>query len=154
MNVIEIEIDKSTQPADVLKNITDAKLKSGDTLKINSKQDEILKSVAAALLVYYAVLYYFRINMTDKLDAGKLLEEIIKRKSSKQIEKQIKNDFGINVQFQQTDHSEQSFIKEKKEWTNMTISEFGKMYAVDEPDYSDVPVREPNPEYKTWKKDR
>lgn len=154
MNTLEISIDKFTQPADVLQDIRNGNLKYGDTLKVSSKEKEVLKSIAAAFLVYYALMYYFKNYMTDKSGSGKLLDEIIMRKSSEEIEREIAQTFGINIQFQSSDKDEQDFTNEKGDWTAMTSNDFAKVYSADEPDYSDVPVREPNPEYIKWKKDK
>jgi len=42
--------------------------------------------------------------------------------------------------------------QEAKEWYSIAIQSMAKTYSDDEPDYSDVTLMEPNPEYKAWKK--
>ncbi|MCG3167395.1 MAG: hypothetical protein POELPBGB_03185 [Bacteroidia bacterium] len=44
--------------------------------------------------------------------------------------------------------------KEREEWAEIAKQGLAKAYGDDEPDYSDVQLKEPNPEYKSWKKDQ
>ena len=43
---------------------------------------------------------------------------------------------------------------EAGEWYDIAIQSMAKAYTDDEPDYSDVTLMEPNPEYKAWKRDQ
>lgn len=44
--------------------------------------------------------------------------------------------------------------RELDEWTDIAMQGLAKTYGDDEPDYSDVILKEPNPEYKPWKKEQ
>lgn len=47
-----------------------------------------------------------------------------------------------------------SIVKEneEKEWKDLSASNFIEGYGDDEPEYTDGDIKEPNPEYKKWKK--
>lgn len=41
--------------------------------------------------------------------------------------------------------------KEHDQWADLAMQGLAKAYSDDEPDYSDLTLKEPNPEYKPWK---
>ena len=39
------------------------------------------------------------------------------------------------------------FLEEKSEWDTLSIKAFASAYSDEEPDYENITLREPNPEY-------
>ena len=65
--------------------------------------------------------------------------------STAELEKKIKKEFGVSVEIEQAD-------EEEKMWRDLSAHHFLKGYDDAEPEYTLSDVREPNPEYKKWKK--
>ena len=49
----------------------------------------------------------------------------------------------------QEDNATLDFENEREEWFRFALDNFSKGYSDNEPDYKNVMIKEPNPEYKT-----
>lgn len=68
-----------------------------------------------------------------------------KYKTPEDLEQHIKEKYGIKIEVK-------SPLSYDEEWTLSSMMTFNDAYA-NEPDYDNLIVKEPNPDYKPWKKD-
>lgn len=58
----------------------------------------------------------------------------------------------VKVVSKEIDSKSAEVTEERNKWVELAVQGLAKNYSDDEPDYSDVVLMEPNPEYKPWKK--
>ena len=70
-----------------------------------------------------------------------------KYNSAEELENELREEFNVSV-------TTETLPAGPDDWSQMTMSTYERAaYGEDEPDISHIVVREPNPEYKPWKKD-
>lgn len=75
-----------------------------------------------------------------------MIDDLFKEKTVEEIETQIENDYGVKLEVEQRDSDREDFLE-------LSAQAFEQEYG-DEPDYSNVPIIEINPDYNPWKKGR
>ncbi len=102
-----------------------------------------------ALLVFILILvvWHFSRASKKKKTFGDEVEDMLfdKNISAETLEKQIVKEYGIEVEVEQQ-------ADEESRWRDLSAGNFLKGYSESEPDYTEADVKEPNPEYKKWKK--
>ena len=135
MKNVALNIDHTTQPqklADVLKEYD---LQQGDKLTIISLL--ATEMTLLIILISLAVLHHRKVDY-----ASKVLKDIFASKGSKDIQEEIAKEYGIEVQVEAKETSEED------SWRQFSKEKLSKGYGADEPEYDLSMVKEPNPDYK------
>ena len=155
MRTFELEADQLQSIDDVKHFLQEKEVKEGDTLKLITEQTKMIYIVVVLAMVFAAIMSVVSRNKkTDENkkkrqeEGDKILSDIFKGKGKtpQDIEKKIEKESGIKVRVERKQMDE-----EKKFWLKAVSKGIAKAYDT-EPDYSDVPLMEPNPGYKPWKK--
>lgn len=148
MKTVEVNISKSRKPRQILKIFRSRKLAKGDRLRIRKSDDDFPFPVAL-VLVLLVIVWYFTNESKKKKSFGDEIEEMLfdKNMTSDVLEKQIEKEYGVKVEVASEDF-------EDNEWSDLSVKSLAGNYSDDEPDYSDVKMMEPNPDYIAWKKVR
>ncbi len=119
-----------------------------EILKVKTdEQKNTLALVAIVVVVAIAIIYFFnkaRKNRTD--DGEKMLDGLFKNKTIEEIENGVMEEYGIKIEIEQKEMHE-----ERNDWQLLSSQNFIKEYSIDEPEYTDADLKEPNPEYIAWK---
>lgn len=141
MSTYVLSIDKNKKPKDLLKFLDEHNLQKGDKVTLVSESNSV-NTVAMfaviALLTAAFGLYFYRKKKQDD-DTERILDDLFKDYSTvEEYEAYIKKEFGITVE-----HEEQD-----EDWHALSTLSLKNAYDEDEPDISDIEVKEPNPLYK------
>ncbi len=100
------------------------------------------------LLALIAVHWYMRRSQKSELLATELLDDLFKKyNSAEELEKDLQAEFNVTITRETTPGTPEG-------WSQLSMGTFEQAaYSDDEPDISHIAVREPNPEYRPWKKD-
>jgi hypothetical protein len=135
MKNVALNIDYTTRPqklADVLKGHD---LRQGDKLTIITPLATDMTLLI--VLISLAVLHHKKVDY-----ANKALKDIFDSKGSKDIQDEIAKEYGIDVQVETKNSSEEDG------WHQFSKEKLSKAYGADEPEYDLSMVQEPNPDYK------
>jgi hypothetical protein len=133
MKTIELNIDHYTKPQSLAGELKEKNLQQGDTLTVTS----VLSQEMVLLIVLVALGF---LNQRKMGYANELLKDIFDNKDSKEIQREIEEQYGIVVEFEPA--------KEDKGWQQFSNEKLAKAYGTDEPEYDESLVKEPNPDYK------
>lgn len=101
-----------------------------------------------AVLVILVFLIFIEKRKQRQSFGEELLKELFMEfMSVKDAEEAIRREYGIEVTVKHKD-------LEHEAWIKGGLEAFSKGYGADEPDYSMDDIKEPNPDYKPWKKDQ
>jgi hypothetical protein len=121
-------------------------LQKGDTLKVTTAESEEIILVAVVLMIVWAMVFSDKQKRNRQKDGERILESIFKSNTTiEEIEKQVKEEYGVNLVVELQPDEESSF------WNKVSAHSLSKLYSSDEADYSDVTVLEPNPSYRPCK---
>lgn len=126
-------------------------LQQGDDLKVVQKVTPGAENImAVVIIVLMAALWYMSRKARQEKEriAAEILDDVFgKYNSAEELEKELKEEFNISV-------TTETLPAAPSDWSHMSMGTFERAaYGDDEPDISHIAVREPNPEYKPWKKD-
>ena len=140
MSTHVLNIDKHQKPKDIFDFLVKSQPKRGDHLKLVSK--ELLDSRFIILLAAIIPIIIETINKKKKLgDSEKFLKDLFTDFSSiKDYENFIKNEYGVTFTVEQPS-------TEIDDWYNLAAKNFEGAYSDDEPDISEIVLKEPNPKY-------
>jgi hypothetical protein len=142
MKEITIDIDKTKSPKEIYDKLNKEAPKKGDHLKLFSSEES-----RQGFLLFVLVIILLTLSRSIKSYGDIVIDKIFGNyKSEKDLEEEIEREYGIKVTVETKKDSE------RKDWMRMSAIEFEKGYSDPDDDYSDVPVREPNPDYIPWKK--
>lgn len=148
MKTLELNINDIHSANELVDLLSMNNTTEGDTLKLfnaESKNDFIL--IGLLIIVAAALVYYFEKEKSKRQQEGeKILESLFAGKNADEIEKQIKDEYGIIIEIENASETEREF------WNKIAITNLSKAYHPDEPDYSEITLLEPNPNYQPWKK--
>jgi len=116
-------------------------LGKGDKVEILSSNSDQFSSSAAVILVLVAIVYVFGV-LEKKIFVDGILDELFKKEHLDTFERQIEQEFGIDIKVTQDVSVE---MEDREFWNALGSQSFQKAYGEDEPDYADVWVIEPNP---------
>jgi hypothetical protein len=120
MSIIELNINQDTKPQSLASALKKQNLQRGDRLNIKSLLDEEM----SLLIVVIALAVYYKIKVEY---ADKLLKDIFGGMDSIEIQKEIKKEYGINVQMET--------IKGKDNWQHFSKQQLAKAYGTNEYEY-------------------
>lgn len=132
-------------PGDIVDFFENNHLEKGDTLKLLAESENKGTLVLViAIVVVLLLKYLYDSYKLDKQKGGeKILDDLFKGKSVEEIEAQVEQEYGVKIAVEIKKAG-----KEHEDWNSLAMKSLEKMYADDEPDYNDVQVQEPNPDYK------
>ena len=134
---------------EVLALLAQENLRKGDKLDlIISEEEKNLLMVALLLLLAVALLAHFGNKQQQEkriADGERALKDLFEKGNSEEIEKELEAEYGIQIEFIRAGHDEES--QERADWRRLGMQALAASYGDDEPDYSDVPLLEPNPNY-------
>jgi hypothetical protein len=99
-------------------------------------------------VVLLAVIWYMHDKRKNDQFAATLLDDIFRKyDSAEELERELKAKFDVTVTME-------TVQPPPSDWPSLTMATYEQAaYGEDEPDISGIAVREPNPEYRPWKKD-
>jgi hypothetical protein len=147
----ELDIDELT-PQKLRSYFKEQKLRAGDELKLKSSREKG-KAIAAMIYLLAWILLYVLKRYSDQKEGEKRLQDLFQRTSAEELETLMQEEYGIKMSFEQKEGGEDRFREEMYELSEKGL---GRAWDEDEPDISDIPVQEPNPNYRPekWRKDR
>jgi hypothetical protein len=149
MRTHELAIANYQSPEAVVRFLDEHKVKRGDTLKVTTEQYQQTILMALSLIVVMALFYFYKKKGEREEEGGKILEGIFKEGATvEDIEKQVEKEYGIKIEVETKPDEERDF------WYKLSAQNLSRAYGIDESDYSDVTILEPNPNYKPWKEDK
>jgi hypothetical protein len=146
MSIYKINISKANHPHAMALLLKKKNVKRGDKVKLVADEAWTTMAMMGALMVVVLALFMIQDKRKKSEAAQKLLDDLYKDyQSPEELEAQIKKEYDVTVEIQDNDD-------ERKFWNETGARGMAKAYSKDEPDYSDVKLLEPNPQYKPWKK--
>ena len=151
MKQVILDTAKAKTPQEVYALLEREGLQPGDNVKVMQKPTPDKESLMAVLIiVLIAVLWYMSTKAEREKErmAAEILDDVFgKYNSAEELEKELREEFNVSV----TTETPPAGPDDR---TRRTTSPYERAaYGEDEPDISHIVVREPNPEYKPWKKD-
>lgn len=131
MKTVELNIDHFTKPQNIAVLLKRNNLQSGDRVSVKSILNEQL-----VLLVVFSALN--SLNKTHK--ANKVLQDIFDDKDSKEIQQEIKTEFGLSFEI--------TAVIDEEDWHTFSKEKLEKAYGADEPAYDLSMVKEHNADYR------
>lgn len=145
MKTLILPIHDLQSGPEVLALLEKENLRKGDKLDILVKEeDKALQMLALLLLLAVVFLAYFGKKEQDKriADGESILKGLFAKQNSKEMEKELEALYGIEIEFVRQEDSDE------EDWARHSFQNLSAAYSEDEPDYADVTVKEPNPDYK------
>ena len=145
MKTLELEVDEIKSPGEVVNFFKKNEMREGDTLKISTSEENLAYSAVLFIIVLAIVFYFTKEKVKRVAEGEKMLDDLFKGKSAEEMERQIEEEYGVKIEIES--HEEQ----ERREWGMISLHGLSHAYGDNEPDYTDVPLIEVNPNYKPWK---
>jgi thioredoxin-related protein len=136
-----LNIERNQRPKDLLDFLNKSKLQKGDKVKMVSEEKSI-SSIAfyAIALLSIALAYYFDKRKKQE-SADKILQDVFKDYTTKEeYERHVEEEYGISIEIEQDS-------LEQEEWARFALKNLERAYGENEPDISDIVIKEPNPKY-------
>lgn len=132
MKTITLNIDHLTKPQTLAGELKKKNLQKGDVLNVTSPLDAEM-----VLLIVLVALAFLNERKMDY--ANKVLKDIFGDKSSSEIQKEIANECGIELELETANDID---------WSQFSKQKLAKAYGENEPEYDESMVKEPNEDYK------
>lgn len=142
-----LEIDNFHSPEEVADFLGESELQKGDVIKIITEQDKGILVFVVAIIVL--VLMYIFKKQERQSDGEKMLDTLFKGKNIDEFEQQVEVEYGIKIEVET-----KKKMDEVREWQDLAAKNFIASYGEDEPQYTSEDIREPNPTYGKWKKEK
>jgi len=141
MKTVEIDIDHTASPKALTEEMRAHNLQKGDRLHLTSSKaiDNEFISVAIAIVVLIAIHELFKKKRLAFADS--LLNKILTEKDVRDIEKEIRKEYAIELAMDFKEDSERLL------WNQLSKSKLANEYDF-EPEYDISMVKQPNPLYK------
>ena len=142
MREITIDIDKNQSSEGFFSKLRSMKPRTGDHLRlIRSDKENIFVAVLALI-----VIYLFLQNSLRSF-GQKVIDDVFgKYKNEEELEAAIEKEYGIKVTVETKEDPD------REDWMRFSAAQFESGFSDPGDDYSDVQVKEPNPDYIPWKK--
>ena len=151
MKQVILDTATARTPQEIYAAVEQEGLQPGDDLKVLQKSSTGKEGPLSAMIVVLIVVLWYMSSKAKKEKeriAAEILDDVFgKYNSAEELEKELKEEFNISV-------TTETLPVTSSDWSQMSMGTFERAaYGEDEPDISHIAVREPNPEYKPWKKD-
>ena len=152
MKTLELNTDHYPKPKDWSEFFNYHKLSEGDRVEIKGAGLKEKLPDLIAIAVAITINQHGPGNKKHRItDSKNILKELYQKTTKKELEKLLKNELGIEVSFQTSEEKdEEEFRKDLYQLAGQSMKNY---CAEDEPDYSNVPLIEKNPDYNPdkWK---
>lgn len=138
MKIVEIDIDQTASPHDLESEFGIKNLEKGDRLQILFSEWIDNEFIISSVVIVISVAIRKRFEEYS----DNLLKDVFSKRSIVEIEREIKNDYNIELVIESKEDNE------RRRWQQFSQTALVKAYSFDEPEYSENMVKEPNPEYK------
>jgi hypothetical protein len=148
MKQVILDTAQATTPQELYAVLEREVLQQGDSVKVLQRpMDEHLK-IPLHIVVLLAVIWYMYAKRKNDQFAATLLDDVFRKyDSAEELERELKATFDVTVTME-------TVQPPPSDWPSLTMATYEQAaYGEDEPDISGIAVREPNPEYRPWKKD-
>ena len=148
MKQVILDTAQATTPQELYAVLEREVLQQGDSVKVLQRpMDEHLK-IPVTVVVLLAVMWYMYDKRKNDQFAATLLDDVFRKyDSAEELERELKATFDVTVTME-------TVQPPPSDWPSLTMATYEQAaYGEDEPDISGIAVREPNPEYRPWKKD-
>lgn len=148
MKQVILDTAQATTPQELYAVLEREVLQQGDSVKVLQRpMDEHLK-IPLHIVVLLAVIWYMHDKRKNDQFAATLLDDVFRKyDSAEELERELKATFDVTVTME-------TVQPPPSDWPSLTMATYEQSaYGDDEPDISSIAVREPNPEYRPWKKD-
>jgi hypothetical protein len=144
MREITIDIANLSSPNDIETVLKKEKPIKGDHLRLSGSQQI---STLQTFSVMFFIFLYFLQDKREKY-AEKVLQNVFgKYRNTNDLEAEIEQESGIKVTLDPLQDPD------REDWMRFSLIQLERAYTDPEDDYSDVAVKEPNPDYIPWKKE-
>lgn len=157
MRTLTLPIHELQSPQEILSFLAKENLRKGDRLDLvvrKEQKEHDLAFLGLLLLLGLVLLTYFGEQEQTKNrveDGENILKKLFEEGQAEKMEKNLESKYGIEIGVVRT-------IEEADDdddaWRDAAPILMNNAYDDDEPDYSDVPLLEPNPNYRPWKKEQ
>jgi dsDNA-binding SOS-regulon protein len=139
MKTHEIFIDSNVvNPKSLADILAKNKIAEGDKLIIKKATISDEAFITVCILVVSVIALWFA-NENKKTYTDKLLADIFRDRTLKDIEEEMLKSYGITVEIESK--------AEKDLWLENAKHNLSKAYGEEEPDYESMILKEPNPDY-------
>jgi len=148
MKQVVLDTAQATTPQELYAVLEREVLQQGDSVKVLQRpMDEHLK-IPLHIVVLLAVIWYMHDKRKNDQFAATLLDDVFRKyDSAEELERELKATFDVTVTME-------TVQPPPSDWPSLSMATYEQAaYGEDEPDISGIAVREPNPEYRPWKKD-
>jgi len=148
MKQVILDTAQAMTPQELYAVLEREALQQGDIVKVLQRpMDEHLK-IPVTVVVLLAVMWYMHDKRKNDQFAATLLDDVFRKyDSAEELERELKATFDVTVTMV-------TVQPPPSDWPSLTMATYEQAaYGEDEPDISGIAVREPNPEYRPWKKD-
>lgn len=140
MKTIEINTDNLRDKKEIYDLIAEQNPERGDNVIISASKEPM---VAFDSLISLILLSILEVMMSEDEFNAMLKEHLFgSSESLEKLELEIEEKCGINVTVDRKEDEEREY------WYKLGAEHFASAYGEDEPDYSEMDIKEPNPEYK------
>ncbi|MBK9276113.1 MAG: hypothetical protein IPM49_16450 [Flavobacteriales bacterium] len=151
MKQVILDTAQARTPREVYALLEREGMQPGDDVKVLQKPaPDPATRMAVLVIALMAVLWYMSAKAKREKErvAADILDDLFgKYNSAEELERELKEEFNVSV-------TKEVLPPGPDNWPQQTMSAFERAaYGEDEPDISHIAVREPNPEYKPWRKD-
>jgi hypothetical protein len=139
MSTIYLDTEKIQNRQEAYDYLRDQQIQEGDEIKILTAEEPGTLAFTAILFVVIMVIVVYLSK--GKQFGDKVVEQMFGDKSNEELEQEIEDQYSISIEVEQKD-------KGRDEWTQFAAKGLADIYGEDEPDYSDVELKEKNPNYE------
>lgn len=139
MSTIYLDTEKIQNRQEAYEYLRDQQIQKGDEIKILTAEERGTLAFTAIIFVIIMAIFFYLSKV--KHFGDKVVEQMFGDKSNEDLEKEIEEQYGISIEVEQKD-------KSREEWTQFAAKGLADTYDEDEPDYSDVELKEKNPNYE------
>ena len=146
MQTLKVNINKTQQPAQILKELRKKNLRKGGTVKlISDKKSTDTNWMSAMMMLGIAFSLFFK-KKTERAGEQLLNDLLTDYKSTDELKNHIEKAYGVLIE------KEEKNDEEELDFKKLALQNLARAYDIDEPDLSGVTLSEPNPSYQKWKK--
>lgn len=148
MKQVILDTAQATTPQELYAVLEREALQPGDSVKVLQRPMDQQLQIPMSVVVLLAVIWYMNDKRKNDQFAATLLDDVFKKyDSAEELERELKATFDVTVTME-------TVQPPPSDWPSLTMATYEQAaYGEDEPDISGIAVREPNPEYRPWKKD-
>lgn len=148
MKQVILDTAHATTPQELYAVLEREALQPGDCVKVLQRPMDQQLQVPMSVMVLLAVIWYMNDKRKNDQFAATLLDDVFRKyDSAEELERELKTTFDVTVTME-------TVQPPPSDWPSLTMATYEQAaYGEDEPDISGIAVREPNPEYRPWKKD-